>query len=172
MWDVMTLARVGFLPIKPTIFKTLRALNDIAAYEADTSEILEAIKHIHAGDAQGWFRAWSQAGDWVAARARATADHIATDRALLRAHNYYRTAEFFLPPNDPNRPASAEKNMWWLYAGLDTLGVAYERIRAPYGTAHHLETVYYPAVCKDSDTPKFVLGCSVVDQVNRLFDLL
>jgi len=140
----MTLAGVGFLPIKPTIFKTLRALNDIAAYEADTSEILEAIKHIHAGDAQGWFRAWSQAGDWVAARARATADHIARDRALLRAHNYYRTAEFFLPPNDPNRPASAEKNIWCFYAGLDTLGVAYERIRAPYGTAHHLEAVYYP----------------------------
>src|SRR5262249_53200866 len=100
-------------------FQTLRALNDIASDGADTSEVLETIKHIRSGDAQGWFRAWSQTGDRVAALANAINDRIAKGRALLRAHNYYRTAEFFLPPNDPKRPGSAEKNIRSFYTGLD-----------------------------------------------------
>jgi hypothetical protein len=63
-------------------FQTLRALNDIAADGADTSEVLETIKHIRSGDAQGSFRAWSQTGDRVAALADATTDRISKERAL------------------------------------------------------------------------------------------
>ena len=99
-------------------FQTLRVLNDIAADGADTSEVLETIKHIHAGDAQGWFRAWSQTGDRVAALASATTDHVAKGRALLRAHNYYRTAEFFLPPEDLKRRVSAKKTYGLFTPGL------------------------------------------------------
>ena len=80
-------------------------------------------------------RAWRQA----------TTDRIAKGRALLRAHNYYRTAEFFLPPDDAKRPVSAAKNIQSFYAGLDALGVVYQRIKVPYGEGHHLEAVYYPA---------------------------
>jgi hypothetical protein len=152
--------------------QTLRVLNDIAADGADTSEVLETIKHIRSGDAQGWFQAWSQTGDRVAARAGATADHIAKGRALLRAHNYYRTAEFFLPPDDPKRPVSAEKNIQFFYAGLDALGVAYERIRAPYGTAHHLEAVYYPADYKDFEKPLIVLGGGFDSTLEELYFVL
>ncbi len=102
-------------------FQTLRALNDIAAGGADTSEVLETIRHIRSGDAQGWFEAWSQTADRVATQAAATSDPIARGRALLRAHNYYRTGEFFLPPNDPKRPLSAAKNTKTFYAGLAAL---------------------------------------------------
>ena len=78
-------------------FQTLRAMTDVASDGADTAEVLETIKRIRAGDAQSWFRAWSDTGDRVARLAAATTDRIAKGRALLRAHNYYRTAEFFLP---------------------------------------------------------------------------
>jgi len=172
MWGRSDTGRSRFFADQTYHFQTLRALNDIAADGADTSEVLEAIKRIRAGDAQGWFVAWSQAGDRVAARADATTDHIAKGRALLRAHNYYRTAEFFLPPNDPNRPVSAEKNIWCFYAGLDTLGVAYERIRAPYGTAHRLDAVYYPAVRKDFDKPLIVLGGGFDSTLEELYFVL
>jgi pimeloyl-ACP methyl ester carboxylesterase len=91
---------------------------------------------------------------------------------LLRAHNYYRTAEFFLPPNDPKRPVSAEKNISSFYAGLDTLGVAYERIRAPYETAHHLEAVYYPADHKDFEKPLIVLGGGFDSTLEELYFVL
>jgi alpha-beta hydrolase superfamily lysophospholipase len=153
-------------------FQTLRALNDIQANGADTSEVLETIKHIRSGDAQGWFQAWSQTGDRVAAMADATTDNIAKGRALLRAHNYYRTAEFFLPPNDPKRPISAEKNIRSFYAGLDTLGVAHERIRVPYGTAHHLQAVYYPADREDLEKPLIVLGGGFDSTLEELYFVL
>ena len=43
-------------------FQTLRAMTDVASDGADTAEVLETIKQIRAGDAQGWFRAWSDTG--------------------------------------------------------------------------------------------------------------
>jgi hypothetical protein len=102
-------------------FQTLRALSDVPSDRADTSEVLETIKHIRSGDGQGWFKAWSETGDRVASRAAAATDRIARGRALLRVHNYCRTSEFFLPSDDPKRPVSAAKNIQAFYAGLDAL---------------------------------------------------
>src|SRR6202165_580344 len=124
-------------------FQTLRALNDIPYGGADTSEILETIKHIKAGDADIWYNAWERTGDRVSELACRTKDPISRVRAHLRAHNYYRTAEFLLAPHDPRRAISWKKNVETFYMGLDTLGVRYERISAPYG-AHHLNALYFP----------------------------
>ena len=123
-------------------FQTLRALNDIPYGGADTSEILETIKHIKAGDADSWYNASERTGDRVSALACRTKDPISRGRAHLRAHNYYRTAEFLLAPHDPRRAISWKKNVETFYKGLDTLGVRYERISAPYG-AHHLNALYF-----------------------------
>jgi len=139
-------------------FQTLRAMNDIASDGADTAEVLETIRTIRSGDAQGWFRAWSDRGDRVAHLAAGASDPIAKGRALLRAHNYCRTAEFFLPVDDPKRPASAAKNIHLFYAGLDALGVVYQRIKVPYGDGHHLEAVYYPVAEASPRGPLIVLG--------------
>src|ERR1700730_10370900 len=92
-------------------FQTLRALNDIPYGGADTSEILETIQHIKSGDADSWYSAWERTGDRVAGFACRTKDPISRGRALLRAHNYYRTAEFFLAPRDPRRLVSWQKNI-------------------------------------------------------------
>src|SRR3977135_3358393 len=140
-------------------FQTLRALTDIAADGADTAEVLETIKHIRSGDAQGWFAAWSATAERVAHRADKIMDPMAKGRALLRAHNYYRTAEFFLPPDDPKRPGSAAKNIQSFYAGLDALSLSYHRIKVPYSDGHHLDAVYYPASEGTSKKkPLIVLG--------------
>ena len=89
--------------------------------------------------------------------AAATTDRIAKGRALLHAHNYYRTAEFFLSPDDARRPVSAAKNIRSFYAGLDTLGVAYQQIKAPYGEGHRLgpSTTLPPKVVR---RPLIILG--------------
>ena len=139
-------------------FQTLRVLNDVASDGADAAEVLETIKRIRAGDAQGWFRAWSDTGDRVTRSAAATTDRIAKGRALLRAHNYYRTAEFFLPSDDAKRPVAATKNTQSFYAGLDALGVTHQQIQVPYGDGHHLEAVYYPAAEGAPRRPLIVLG--------------
>jgi hypothetical protein len=124
--------------------QALRALNHAAAQGADVSEVLATTAEVSAGDAQGWYRAWTALGDRNLARARALRDPVGRGRALLRAHTYYLRAEFFLEPDDPKRPESFARNRRAFYEGLDTLGVAYERIEVPFG-AHHLTGLYYPA---------------------------
>jgi len=153
-------------------FQTLRAMNDVASDGADTAEVLETIKKIRAGDAQGWFRAWSDSGDRVTRLAAATTDRIAKGRALLRAHNYYRTAEFFLPVHDAKRPVSAAKNIQSFYAGLDALGVVFQRIKVPYGEGHHLEAVYYPAAEGGPERPLIVLGGGYDSTLEELYFVL
>src|ERR1700674_2559854 len=153
-------------------FQTLRVLNDVPSDGADTSEVLETVKHIRSGDAQGWFRAWSEMGDRVARLANGTTDRIAKGRALLRAHNYYRTAEFFLLPDDPKRPTSAAKNVQSFYSGLDAMGVAYQRMKVPYGEGHHLDAVYYPTAESDRKRPLIVLGGGFDSTIEELYFLL
>jgi pimeloyl-ACP methyl ester carboxylesterase len=139
--------------------QALRALNHAAAQGADVSEVLRTTSLVRAGDAQGWYAAWTAMGDRNLARARGTHDASSRGQALLRAHTYYLRAEFFLPPDDPKRPASSARNRAAFYEGLDTLGIAYERIAVPFGT-HHLNALYYPApapapllvFCGGSDT--------------------
>ena len=142
-------------------FQTLRALNDIPYDGADTSEVLETIKHIKAGDADSWYGAWERTGDRVSERARQTKDPISRGRAHLRAHNYYRTAEFLLAPHDPRRAISWTKNIEAFYKGLDTLGVRYERISAPY-RAHHLNALYFPGP-QGSEKRQLVVICGGFD---------
>jgi alpha-beta hydrolase superfamily lysophospholipase len=125
--------------------QVLRALDHAAAQGADVTEVLAAIKDVHAGDADGWYAAWTALGDRNLARARATRDPTSRGQALLRAHTYYLRAEFFLAPEDPRRPGSFAHNTAAFYEGLDTLGVAYEKIVVPYGDGHHLNAVFYPA---------------------------
>jgi alpha-beta hydrolase superfamily lysophospholipase len=124
--------------------QALRALNHAAAKGADVSEVLETTTRVRAGDAQGWYRAWTALGDRNLARAQTTGDRQSRGQAFLRAHTYYLRAEFFLPPEDPKRPDSFARNTTAFYEGLDTLGVAFERIEVPYGE-HHLNAVFYPA---------------------------
>lgn len=142
-------------------FQTLRALNDIPYGGADTSEVLETIKHVKAGDADSWYGAWERTGDRVSELASRTKDPIGRGRALLRAHNYYRTAEFFLEPHDPRRPVSWKKNIETFYKGLDTLDVSYERISAPFG-AHHLNALYFPGP-QGSETRPLIVICGGFD---------
>ena len=123
-------------------FQTLRALSDIPYGGADTSEVMQTIAHIRAGDADSWFKAWERTGDRVSELAHRTQDPISRGRAHLRAHNYYRTAEFFLAPRDPRRPVSCKKNIEAFHNGLNALRIKSERIRVPHGQ-HHLKALYF-----------------------------
>ncbi len=123
--------------------QVLRALNDVATDGADVAEVLAATADVRAGDAEGWYAAWTALGDRNLARARATRDRLSAGHALLRAHGYYARAEFFLAPEDPRRPPSFARGTRVFYEGLDTLGVAYEKLTVPYGR-DHLNALYYP----------------------------
>lgn len=153
-------------------YQTLRALNDIASDGADTAEVLQIAKQIRSGDAQGWCDSWSAGGDRVAALAHSTNDRLSKGRALLRAHNYYRTAEFFLPPDDPRRPECTRRNVDAFYAGLDTLGVKYKRLRPDYEADSYLDAVYYPAEVDDPTKPLIVVGGGFDSTLEELYFVL
>lgn len=126
-------------------FQALRAMSEIAAGGADTGEVLQTIREIRAGDAQAWFAGWERTAQRVLRKAAATADARSRGLAYLRAHNYLRTAEFFLPPDDPKRGPSFAKNVELFYRGLEALKVPHERMRIPYGSNNYLNAVFYPA---------------------------
>jgi pimeloyl-ACP methyl ester carboxylesterase len=137
-------------------FESLRVLNDIAAVGGDVNEAMQAASGVKAGDAQGWFNAWTAAGDRVSAMAARTTDPVSQGNAFLRAHNYYRSAEFFLAPDDPRRKAVWARNVGSFESGLNALGVAHERFAVPYG-AHHLNAIYYPGPAGSEKRPLLML---------------
>ena len=55
-------------------FQTLRLLGNEPYGGSDTEEVLETIKHIRAGDAQGWYTAWSATAERTLALAERTLD--------------------------------------------------------------------------------------------------
>jgi pimeloyl-ACP methyl ester carboxylesterase len=122
----------------------LRALNQVSTHGADISEVLQATTRMQAGDEQNWFAEWTALGDRNLGRARSARNRQSRGEALLRAHTYYARAQFYLPWNDPKRPATFDLTRKVFYEGLDTLRVSYEKIDVPYG-ANQLKAVYYPA---------------------------
>jgi pimeloyl-ACP methyl ester carboxylesterase len=124
-------------------FEAMRVLNDVAAVGGDNGEAFEAIAGITGGDADGWYRSWAAVGDRTVDLAKRTTNARDKGNALLRAQTYYRTAEFFLAPEDSRRVEVFKKGVSSFYDGLEILKVAHERIAVPFGQ-NHLNAVYYP----------------------------
>jgi alpha-beta hydrolase superfamily lysophospholipase len=133
-------------------FEALRVLNNTAVVGGDPNEALQTIANVKAGDADGWYNEWMAAGDRLVALAQRTTDPISKGRALLRAHNYYRSADFFLLPDDSRRSGAWKRNVDTFYQGLDVLHVQYERITVPYGNSH-LDADYYPGPAGSENKP-------------------
>lgn len=77
-------------------FETLRALGHTAYGGADIGEVLATAQRIAPGDYEGWYREWRSTAERVEAEGRASERPVTRRDALLRASNYWRTAEFFL----------------------------------------------------------------------------
>ena len=137
-------------------FESLRVLNNIVGVGGDSNEVFQTIGNVKAGDADGWYNAWMVVGDRLVALAQRTGDPISKGNALLRAHNYYRSADFFLLPGDPRRAVAWKKNVDTFYQGLDVLRVPYERIKVPYGNSY-LDADYYPGPAGAESKPLILM---------------
>src|SRR4051794_8658604 len=83
-------------------FETLRCLSHVADGGADVGECMTTARRIVPGDYDSWHDEWLATADRVAAEAERSLarGHTVSGRgALLRASNYYRSAEFFLHAN-------------------------------------------------------------------------
>ena len=137
-------------------FETLRGAGYTLSGGADIGEVMATVSQIADNDQQSWFAAWSATSDRVFALAERTHDPLSKGGAYLRAHGYQRTGGFLLPPDDPKRPASWEKEVNYFYKGLDAMGVAYERITVPYEGAA-LRALYLPGPQGAEEKPLLVL---------------
>lgn len=152
-------------------FQTLRALGDIPFGGADTNEILETIKTVRAGDADSWHDAWNRVAEHNLKRAAAARDRHSKGDALMRAHNYLRTAEFLLAPDDPRRQTAWVRQRSAFYEGLATLGVEHERFSIPYGSGQ-LGAIYYPGPERAAERPLIVFFGGIDSTLEELYFLL
>jgi alpha-beta hydrolase superfamily lysophospholipase len=148
--------RAAFFKDPSYNFEAVRVFNDVAAAGGDSGEALHAIANIKGGDADSWYTAWLAAGDRTLARSQHINDARSRGNALLRAHTYYRSAEFFLAPDDARRADAYRKNVLAFYQGLDAQGVPYERSMIAYGSSH-LNAVYYPGSAGADSRPLLVV---------------
>ena len=98
-------------------------------------EVLATAKQIREGDFESWHVAWQRTAARVEALAARALDGgycVSAGQAFLRASNYYRTAEFFLAPDDPRRMVTFEKSRTTFWQFLELSGLCVERVRIPY----------------------------------------
>jgi len=125
-------------------FETLRTLGYAASGGADVNETLHTIGGIEAGDPESWYQGWLSLADGVKNDSDSyTYDQMGRGNALLKASNYYRTAEFMLYPDDPRKIETYHKSMDAFYSGLDALTVPYEQVEIPYQDSR-LDGIFFP----------------------------
>lgn len=152
-------------------FQTLRALNDIAANGADLNEVLTAISTIPDGDTNAWFDAFSGLAIRTEGRIPDCTDPLSNGYAWLRAHNYWRTAEFLLRPDDPRRKTAWTREIAAFDKGLKLAGIAYERFTIPYGTGR-LRGILYPGPDGWQKKPLLVLVGGYDSTLEELYFVL
>ncbi|RDA92493.1 hypothetical protein CP533_6472 [Ophiocordyceps camponoti-saundersi (nom. inval.)] len=97
-------------------FEFLRLLGAAPYHGAEIGECLEAASWIKDGDAESWYRAWSNMGHRALASAEDAQvhnDRTAACWAYLRAANYFRASEFFLhcSPDDDRILVAAKESV-------------------------------------------------------------
>ena len=138
-------------------FALLRAASHGSYGGAEIGEVLTTAQQIRDGDFESWHVAWQRTAahlEVLAAQARRQGHCLSAGPTFLRASNYYRTAEFFLAPNDPRRLVTFEKSRATFWQFLALSGLCVERVRIPYaGTT--LPGYFYRV--DDSPTPRRTL---------------
>ncbi len=101
----------------------------------DFNEIHRAAAKMTVGDWDSWRDGWTALGDECVALAddALAAGHTVTARkALLRASNYYRTAQHFVEPADPRKRAGYDRCAEAFRRGMELMEPPVRPVRIPY----------------------------------------
>ncbi len=125
----------------------LRAAGHSSSGGAEIGECYAAARQIRAGDAESWFKAWSDLAERVLAAAEASSaagHHVSALDGFLRASNYFRAAYTFLigAPVDPRVVAAYRRQRAAFEAATALMHPAAERIAIPYGE-HRLHGYFF-----------------------------
>ncbi len=125
----------------------LRLLDETRYGGGDINEIDRTARLLHEGDEESWLYQWRTLAEEVEALATTAeaAQHIATARdAYLRACNYYRMAEFFLPAADPRKPPLYQKVVSCFHQAGKHFSPPVERVEINFEEAT-MPGYYFPA---------------------------
>ncbi len=138
-------------------FELLRAASYGLYGGSEIGEVLATANRISEGNFESWYVAWQETAARVEALGTQALDkghQVSAGQAFLRASNYYRSAEFFLDPDDPRRLPVFEKSRTTFWRFVELSGLCVERVRIPYeGTT--LPGYFYRV--DDSRTPRRTL---------------
>lgn len=124
-------------------FETLRVLGATAYGGADIGEVIVTAQAITAGDYDSWYDQWLATADRIAVEAEKAhaAGHVVSARdGLLRASNYYRSADFYLHgnPDDPRIRHAFSRARECFAAAAALFDPPVESVEIPYeGTVLH-----------------------------------
>jgi pimeloyl-ACP methyl ester carboxylesterase len=116
-------------------FELLRAASYGLYGGSEIGEVLATAKQIRQGNFESWHQAWNKTAaraESIAEEARAKGHRVSASHVFLRASNYYRTAEFFLAPDDPRHMKTFEKSRTTFWQFIELSGLYVERVRIPY----------------------------------------
>lgn len=143
-------------------FETVRSFSHVAYGGADFDEVVSTSSRIEAGNYDSWHDEWLATAERVAAdgeRALAAGHAVTARDALLRASNYYRSAEFFLhgTKRDPRSDAAYQKSVTCFRTAASLFQPAIEIVEIPYeGTT--LPGYFYRVDASGSARPTLVLN--------------
>jgi dipeptidyl aminopeptidase/acylaminoacyl peptidase len=112
---------------------------------ADFHECHRVAERIKVGDGESWYQEWHAAGERVeklAIMEKQNGRPITARDAYLRAHNYYRTAQFFLIGSDERKKDSYVQSVACFHAALPYFDNPPERVTFPF-EGSHLSGYYY-----------------------------
>lgn len=119
-------------------FETLRAAGFAGYGGADLGEVLVTARAIPEGDEVAWHREWKATARRVEALGReslANGQSVSAREALLRASNYYRTAEFYRrvdPFDDPEVTELSRASRDTFLAAIGLFDFGFEQVHIPY----------------------------------------
>jgi alpha-beta hydrolase superfamily lysophospholipase len=162
---------IRFFKDQPYNFQVLRTLGHAPFGGSDSGEILSIVKDIREGDDESWYESWMRMARRVEGWGRALTDRVGRGRALLRAHDYYRTAEFFLHPRDERRKETFRRSVETFFDALRDLRVRHQVIPIPYGK-HTLKAVYYPGAHESRSRPLIVVHGGYDSTLEELYFMI
>jgi pimeloyl-ACP methyl ester carboxylesterase len=119
-------------------FEALRAAGYATYAGAELGEVLVTCRAIPEGDEEAWTLRWAATAERVERIGRdalAAGHRVSAREALLRASNYYRTADFYRradPANDPESARLAKASQQTFAEAAALLDVPARAVRIPY----------------------------------------
>ncbi|MDT0125349.1 alpha/beta hydrolase [Paenibacillus sp. RRE4] len=117
-------------------YELLRAVTYAGYQGAEIGECLATVARIEEGNFDSWFMEWAKTADrtYETALNCLQKNHkVSAREAFLRAHNYYRTGEFFLDGTDERRVNNFEQSVQAFEQSMHLLDSHYEIVNIPYG---------------------------------------